>query len=60
MQNAAYYRQRAEHIRLLARPSGLQDELMRAAQDFEELADDLLHGAVEIRHPELMPQNKGD
>jgi hypothetical protein len=31
---------------------------MRAAQDFEELADDLLRGAVEIRHPELMPQNK--
>ena len=61
MQNAAYYRQRAEHIRLLARQSsGLHDELMRAAQDFEELADDLLHGAVEIRHPELMPQNKGD
>jgi hypothetical protein len=33
---------------------------MRAAQDFEELADDLLRGAVEVRHPELMPQSKGD
>jgi hypothetical protein len=31
---------------------------MRAAQDFDELAEDLLRGAVEIRHPELMPQNR--
>jgi hypothetical protein len=59
MRNAAYYRQRAEHIRLLARQSsGLHAELMRAAQDFDELAEDLLRGAVEIRHPELMPQNR--
>jgi hypothetical protein len=43
---------------LASQASGLQDELMRAAQDFEELADDLLRGAVEIRYPELMPQNK--
>jgi hypothetical protein len=33
------------------------DELMQLAQDFEDIADDLLHGAVEIRHPELMPRN---
>jgi hypothetical protein len=60
MQNAAYYRERAEHIRLLARQSsdGLHAELMEAAQDFDELAEDLLRGAVEIRHPELMPQNR--
>jgi hypothetical protein len=61
MQNAAYYRERAERVRWLARhgSDGVYDELMHLAQDFEELADDLLHGAIEIRHPELMPQKPG-
>jgi hypothetical protein len=31
---------------------------MRLAQDFDELAEDLLRGAIEIRHPELMPQRR--
>ena len=31
--------------------------LTRAAEDYEEIAQDLERGAVEIRHPELMPQN---
>jgi hypothetical protein len=59
MQNAAYYRERAERVRWLARqgPDAAYDELIHLAQDFEELADDLLYGAIEIRHPELMPQN---
>jgi hypothetical protein len=26
------------------------------ARDFEEIADDLERGAIEIRHSELMPQ----
>jgi hypothetical protein len=58
MQDAAYYRQRAERVRQLARMSSdsVYEEMMRLARDFEDIADDLLHGAVEIRHPELMPQ----
>jgi hypothetical protein len=27
------------------------------AQDCDEIADDLENGAIEIRHPELIPQN---
>ena len=58
MQNAAYYRKKAERVRQLARFSSdsIYDEMMQLAKDFDELADDLLHGAVELRHPELMPQ----
>jgi hypothetical protein len=58
MQDAAYYRRRAERVRQLARNTSesVYDELMQLAQDFEDIADDLLHGAVEIRHPELLPQ----
>src|ERR1051325_4204610 len=59
MQNAAYYRKKAERVRQLARFSSdsIYDEMMQLAKDFDELADDLLHGAVELRHPELMPQS---
>jgi hypothetical protein len=31
--------------------------LLRMAQDYTDIAEDLETGAVEIRHPELMPQN---
>jgi hypothetical protein len=43
MQTAAYYRQRAERVRQLARLSSdsVYDELMQLAQDFEDIADDL-------------------
>jgi hypothetical protein len=27
------------------------------AQDYEDLAEDLENGAIEIRHPELLPQH---
>lgn len=60
MHNAAYCRGKAERVRLIARQvsSTAYDDLMQLAQDFDELADDLLRGAIEIRHPELMPPNK--
>jgi hypothetical protein len=60
MQDAAYYRERAERVRWLARQGGdaVHEALMRLAQDFDDIADDLLHGAIEIRHVELMPQNR--
>jgi hypothetical protein len=35
------------------------DALTQAADDFDEIAEDLERGAIEIRHPELMPQNDG-
>jgi hypothetical protein len=30
---------------------------LELAQDFDEIAEDLEKGAVEVRHPDRMPQN---
>jgi hypothetical protein len=30
--------------------------LLTAAQDYEDIAQDIEMGAIEIRHPELLPQ----
>ena len=32
--------------------------LWQIAFDYDDIAEDLETGAVEIRHPELMPQNR--
>jgi len=31
--------------------------LRKMAQDYRDIAQDLENGAIEIRHPELMPQS---
>ena len=36
------------------------ETLLRMAQDFEDVAYDLETGAVDVRHPELLPQRSGD
>lgn len=59
MQTAGYYRQEAMRARRLVR--GVNDpqvvqQLERMAFDFDQLAEDLERGAVEITHPALMPQ----
>jgi hypothetical protein len=33
--------------------------LIKAAQNFDDIAEDLEAGAIEVRHPELMPQQRG-
>jgi hypothetical protein len=33
-------------------------ELMQMAQDYRDIAEDLENGAIEIRHPERMPQRQ--
>jgi hypothetical protein len=61
MYEPAYYRNQASHARRLARgavPSETADALEQAAQDFDEIAEDLETGAIKISHPELMPQNE--
>ncbi|MBO0735512.1 MAG: hypothetical protein J2P48_02930 [Alphaproteobacteria bacterium] len=40
----------------MTRQSAIEDALCRMAEDFDDIAHDLETGAVEIRHPELMPQ----
>lgn len=62
MQNVAYYQQQAARARRLAAnaavPQDVIEALRKVAQDYEEIADDLIIGAIEIRHPDLMPQRR--
>ena len=61
MHEAAYYRRQAARARRLARAQSRLDTealLARIARDYDEIAEDLEKGAVEIRHPELMPQQQ--
>ena len=61
MQDASYYREQAQRVRRLASvPSDreTQDTLLQMAQDYADIAEDLESGAIEIRHPELMPQSR--
>jgi hypothetical protein len=61
--SAELYREQAEHARRVARlmhQSDVTETLLRMAQDFEDVAYDLETGAVDVRHPELLPQRSGD
>ena len=55
---AAFYRRHAARARRLA--PGLAEktrqQLESFAREYDEVAEDLEAGAVEIRHPELMPR----
>jgi hypothetical protein len=59
MRDADYYRERAEHVRQVAalvHQRDLQEMLHQVARDYDDIAEDLEVGAIDIRHPELMPQ----
>ena len=61
MHDPSYYRSQAERARRLAlvpTDRGTQNTLLQMAQDYLDLVEDLESGAIEIRHPELMPQNR--
>ena len=61
MHDAAYYREQADRARRLARAQPAPETrstLERVARDFDEIAYDLETGAVEIRHPEMLPQRR--
>src|SRR5689334_5981920 len=61
MHKPAYYREQAERARRLARSvtnRDIESYLLRMAQDYDDLVEDLETGAIEIRHPELMPQQR--
>jgi len=61
MHDASYYREQAQRVhRLAGVPSDrkTQETLQRMAQDYSDIAEDLESGAIEIRHPELMPQTR--
>jgi hypothetical protein len=59
----AYYRKQAEHARRLAsltHQPEMTEMLHRMAEDFDDIAYDLETGAVDVRHPELLPQLRRD
>ena len=58
-----YCRERAEHARRLVgltHQSEMIEMLERMAEEFEDIASDLETGAVDVRHPELLPQLRRD
>jgi hypothetical protein len=61
MHPASYYRDRAEHARRVAsrvHQPEILEILGQMARDYDDIAEDLERGAIEIRHPELMPQRR--
>jgi hypothetical protein len=64
MHPARHYREQAQHARRLAelaelmRQRSVRDTLYRVARDFEQTAYDLEIGTAEIRHPEVLPQQR--
>jgi hypothetical protein len=61
LQTIEYYRREAAHARRMAsnvNQVNIAQTLNKVAQDYEDIAVDLETGAVEIRHPESMPQNR--
>lgn len=59
MQEAHYYRSEAGRARRLSRHINDPDMLVtlaRMAKNYDDIAADLENGAVEVKHPERMPQ----
>ena len=59
MRELGYYREQAAHARRLANSINhpeARNALLAMAKDYDELAVDLERGAIDVRHPELMPQ----
>jgi hypothetical protein len=60
---ASYHREQAIRARRLAGGIGdreITQKLHDLARDYDENAADLEASAVEVRHPELMPQQQRD
>jgi hypothetical protein len=61
MYRSPYYREPAAPARRLARGTtrpSVVSMLAEVAQHYDEIAEDLDRGAIEIRHLELMPQTR--
>ena len=58
MHDPSYYRDQAERARRLARSVTDRERakgiLSEVAREYDEVAEDLESGAIEIRHPELI------
>jgi hypothetical protein len=61
MHDAKYYRDQATKARRLAwqlRQPDVSALLSQMASDYDDVAEDLEAGAIEVRHRELMPQHR--
>ena len=61
MQEPRNYRDQAARARRLARGvtnRDLESLLLGMAQEYEDLAEDLENGAIQIRHAALLPQRR--
>jgi len=61
MYDPSYYREQAERAKRLGDATtdrDIAELLTRVARDYAEIAEDLEVRAIEIRHPELMPQTQ--
>jgi hypothetical protein len=59
MQSVSYYilqAQKAERLALLLTDDRARDDLLKMARDYRDIVEDMENGAIEIRHPERMPQ----
>jgi hypothetical protein len=59
MDRSAHYRDEANHARQLADATwqpDLEDMLRHLAKDYDEIAEDIETGAIEIRHAELLDE----
>jgi hypothetical protein len=48
--------QKAERLALLLTDDRARDDLLKMARDYRDIVEDMENGAIEIRHPERMPQ----
>ncbi len=61
MQSAKYYRgqaAQAERIAIASTNREITDLLTKLAVDYNDIAEDLERGLIEIKHPELLPQQQ--
>lgn len=59
MQSASYYlkqAQKAEHLACRLTDEQASAALLQMAEDYRDIAQDLENGAIDIQHPERMPQ----
>jgi len=60
MEEISYYLEQAARARRLSAETAqaeIRERLARLAQQYDQLADDIQQGAVDVRHPELRQEN---
>jgi len=60
MEEISYYLEQAARARRLSAETAqaeIGERLARLAQQYDQLADDIQQGAVDVRHPELRQEN---